>query len=44
MELLTFLGGVAVLRRDTLKASALMTVLGVVLGFVLLLIVPVHFG
>ena len=44
LELLTFLGGVAVLRRDTLKASALMTVLGMVLGFVLLLIVPVHFG
>lgn len=44
LELLTFLCGIAVLRRDTLKASVLMTVLGIALGFVLLLTVPFHFG
>ena len=44
LELLTFLCGIAVLRRDTLKASVLMTVLAIALGFVLLLTFPFHFG
>lgn len=44
LELLTFLCGVMVLRRSTLKESVLLTVLGVALGFLLILIIPFHFG
>lgn len=44
LELLTFLCGVMVLRRGTLKDSALLTILGIALGFVFLLMIPFHFG
>lgn len=44
LELLTFLGAIWVLRRPSLKESALMTGLGVILGVVLVLTVPFHFG
>lgn len=44
LELIIFLCGIAVLRRDTLKASGIMTVLGVGLGIVLFLVVPFRFG
>lgn len=44
LELLTFFCGVMVLRRDTVKSSIIMTVLAIALGFLLLLLVPFHFG
>lgn len=44
LELLTFLGAIWVLRRPSLKESALMTGLGVILGVVLVLTVPFRFG
>lgn len=44
LELLVFLSGIAVLRRNRLKATAIMTALGIGLGFILLLLVPFHFG
>ena len=44
LELLTFLCGVMVLQRDTVKSSIIMTVLAIALGFLLLLLVPFHFG
>lgn len=44
LELLTFLGAIWVLRRPSLKESALMAGLGVILGVVLVLTVPFHFG
>ena len=44
LELLTFLCGLGVLRRNRIKATTIMAVLGIGLGFVLLLVVPFHFG
>lgn len=44
LELLTFLGAVWVLRRPSLKESALMAGLGVILGVVFVLTIPFHFG
>lgn len=44
LELLSFLCGVMVLRRSTLKDSALLTILGIALGGVFLLVIPFHFG
>ena len=44
LELLTFFGGLAVLQRNRLKATAFMTLLGIGLGCVLLSVVPFHFG
>lgn len=44
LELLTFLCGIMVLRQDTVKSSIILTVLGIAFGFVLLLLVPFHFG
>lgn len=44
LELAAFLCGIWVLRRGSLKATAMMTALGIGLGTILLLIVPFRFG
>ena len=44
LELLVYLCGIGVLRRDSLKGNVIMTLLGTGLGFALLLVVPFRFG
>lgn len=44
LELLTFLCGIVVLRRDTVKASAFLAAEGIALGIALSLVLPFHFG
>ena len=44
LELAVFLIGFMVLKRDTLRQSVLMGVFAIVLGFLLDVVVPFHFG
>ena len=44
LELLTFLAGIVVLRRDTVRASVFLAALGIVLGIGMCLVIPFHFG
>lgn len=44
LELLVFICGLAVLKRNTIKDSIMMTAMGIVLAFVLNLLVPFYFG
>ena len=44
LELVTFLCGVVVLRRQSTKDTIIMTALGIVAAFLIHLIVPFHFG
>lgn len=44
LELLTFLAGIVVLRRDTVRASVFLGAAGVVLGIGMCLMIPFHFG
>ena len=44
LELITFLCGVAVLRRNTVKDTVIMLGMGICIAFVLDLVVPFHFG
>lgn len=44
LELVVFMIGFMVLKRDTLKGSVLMGVFGVILAFLLDVIIPFHFG
>lgn len=44
LELIVFIIGLIVLRRDTLKSFALMGTISIVLAFLLNIIVPFHFG
>lgn len=44
LELIVFICGLAVLKRNTIKDSIIMTVIGVILAFILNLLVPFHFG
>ena len=44
LELIVFIIGLTVLRRDTLRSSALMGTISIVLAFLLNIIIPFHFG
>ena len=44
LELVVFMIGFMVLKRDTLKGSVLMGVFGVILAFLLDVVIPFHFG
>lgn len=44
LELLVFICGLAVLKRNTIKDSIIMTAIGIVLAFALNLLVPFYFG
>ena len=44
LELLVFICGLAVLKRNTIKDSIMMTAMGIVLAFVLNLLVPFYYG
>ncbi len=44
LELITFLCGVAVLKRESAKDTAIMFVVGIAAAFLLHLIIPFHFG
>lgn len=44
LELIVFIIGLIVLRRDTLKSFALMGTISIVLAFLLNIVVPFHFG
>ena len=44
LELIVFIIGLTVLRRDTLKSSALMGTISIVFAFLLDMVIPFHFG
>ncbi len=44
LELLVFIIGLIVLRRDTLRSSALMGTISIVLAFLFNIVIPFHFG
>lgn len=44
LELITFICGLAVLRRSNMKESAIMTVIGVGIAMILNLLIPFRFG
>ena len=44
LELIVFICGLVVLKRNTIKDSIIMTVIGVILAFILNLLVPFHLG
>lgn len=44
LELITFICGVAILRRRTIKSTMTMLAIGIGIAFVLNLIIPFHFG
>lgn len=44
LELITFICGVALLRRRTIKNTMIMLAIGIGIAFVLNLIIPFHFG
>lgn len=44
LELITFVCGVVVLKRDTIKDTMIMSVMGIGMAFVLNLVVPFDFG
>ena len=44
LELIVFICGLAVLKRNIIKDSIIMTAIGVILAFILNLLVPFHFG
>ena len=44
MEVIVFIIGLIVLRRDTLRSSALMGTISIVLAFLFNIIIPFHFG
>lgn len=44
LDLIVFICGLAVLKRNTIKDSIIMTVIGVILAFVLKLLVPFQYG
>ena len=44
LELIVFIIGLTVLRRDTLKSSVLMGTISIVLAFLLDMVIPFHFG
>ena len=44
LELIVFIIGLTVLRRDTLKSSVLMGTIGIVLAVLLDMVIPFHFG
>ena len=44
LEVIVFIIGFIVLRRDTLRSSALMGTISIVLAFLLNIIIPFHFG
>lgn len=44
LELLVFICGFVVVKRQTLKESIIMLAIGIVLAFVLNLLIPFHFG
>lgn len=43
-ELAVFIIGLAILRRDTLRSSALMGTISIILAFLLDMVIPFHFG
>ena len=43
LELIVFICGLAVLKRNTIKDSVIMTAIGIVLAFVLNLFIPFHY-
>lgn len=44
LELIAFICGLAVLKRNRIKDTIIMTVMGISIAFILNLIVPFHFG
>ena len=44
LELIVFICGLVVLKRDTIKDSIIMTAIGIIFAFVLDLLVPFQFG
>ena len=44
LELVVFIIGLTVLRRDTLRSSVLMGTISIVLAFLLNMVIPFHFG
>ena len=44
LELIVFIIGLTVLRRDTLKSSVLMGTISIVFAFLLNMVIPFHFG
>lgn len=44
LELIVFICGLVVLKRDTIKDSIIMTAIGIIFAFVLDLLVPIQFG
>ena len=44
LELIVFIIGLTVLRRDTLKSSVLMGTISIVFAFLLDMVIPFHFG
>ena len=44
LELIVFIIGLTVLKRDTLKSSVLMGAISIVLAFLLDMVIPFHFG
>ena len=44
LELIVFISGLTVLRRDTLKSSVLMGTISIVFAFLLDMVIPFHFG
>ena len=44
LELIVFIIGLTVLRRDTLKSSVLMGIISIVFAFLLDMVIPFHFG
>ena len=44
MEVIVFIIGLIVLRRDTLRSSALMGTISIVLAFLFNIVIPFHWG
>ena len=44
LELIAFICGLVALKRNTIKNTIIMTVIGVILAFILNLLVLFHFG
>ena len=44
LELIVFIMGLIILKRDTLRSSAIMGTISIVLAFLLNIVIPFHFG
>ena len=44
LEVIVFIMGLIILKRDTLRSSAIMGTISIVLAFLLNIVIPFHFG